>query len=133
MIKRSNVLLVSNDPDLHRTLEIIASTYNCKCTGAEDPKTGVRLLLSGRSGCVIFDLQIVKNERHKAFAKQKIRESGLPHLILNDNQNGSSYRANEPLKIEPIVKFVMNNCNGANLSSGGVFSKLFSRLKTKKA
>ena len=132
MAKRS-VLLVSRNPELHRTLHLVTSTYNYKLVGTEDPKKGVIILKSNAPDCVIFDLESLRDPKHKNYAKKRVEESGVPALVLNDNDNGDIPR-NPSMKLEPIVKFVMDNCgNNRQESNGGFVGKIFSFLKFKRA
>lgn len=135
MPKRSSVLLVSTNAELHRTLHLVTSTYNFRLVGTEDPKKGVVILKSNAPNCVIFDLQSLREPKHKNYAKRKIEESGVPALLLNDNDNGTEYGhpENGSLKLEPIVKFIMDNCSlSRQESNGGLVGRLFSFLRLKR-
>ncbi len=134
MAKRSCVLLVSPNAELHRTLHLVTSTYNFKLVGTEDPKKGVGILKSNVPNCVIFDLQSLRDPKHKNYAKRKVEESGVPSLLLNDNDDGAEYGRpeNGSVKLEPIVKFIMDNCrNSQQELNGGFVGRFFSFLKLK--
>lgn len=131
MAKRRSILAVSPNPELHRVLELITSTYNFRCMGAETAKKGVGLLASDKPDCVIFDFDTLKNQRQRAAAKKRLEESGVPVLFMNENGNGSTFdnqgAAHTPLKIEPIVKFIIDNCGeNGRVSNAGLFRRLLS-------
>jgi hypothetical protein len=106
-------------------LELIASTYNFRCVGAENAKKGVSLLASDEPDCVIFDFETLKNQRQRATAKKRFEGNGVPVLFLNENGNDlhTQGQANTPLKIEPIVKFIIDNCGKDGRTSNGGFLK----------
>jgi hypothetical protein len=116
MKKQNSVLLVSPNPDLHRTLELVASTYNSRFLGAESAKKGVGLIATGEPNCVIFDLATLANPRHKEVIKEKVKKIGVPTLWLNDGTNGTPRTTQ---KLEPLVKFIMDNCSGIGGSATG--------------
>ncbi|RJP22247.1 MAG: hypothetical protein C4520_08600 [Candidatus Abyssobacteria bacterium SURF_5] len=124
MKKQSNILLVSANPDLHRTLEIVASTCSSRFFGAENAKKGMGLLVSSEMDCVIFDLATLPNPRHKQVVRRKIEKAGVPTLWLNDGSNGNGGSQGSQ-KIEPIVKFVMDTCERVGNASNGNFLRRF--------
>ncbi|UCD57524.1 MAG: hypothetical protein JSV16_17280 [Candidatus Hydrogenedentota bacterium] len=136
MTNRSNLLLVSANPELHRTLEIIASTYNFRFLGTEKVKTGASFFKSHKLECVIFDLEVLPDYRQRVIVKKELVESGVPILFLNDNGNGVQYQdeVRTPLKIEPIVKFVLDVRGGLHQrSNGGILNRLLSLCRFRRA
>lgn len=138
MTKRRSILVVSRNPELHRVLELIASTYNFRCVGAENAKKGVGLLASDEPDCVIFDFETLKSQRQKALAKKRLEGNGVPVMFLNENGNGSGLHTrgpeNTPLKIEPIVKFIIDNCGeNGQASNGGFFNRLLSFCRLRRS
>ncbi len=135
MTKRRSILVVSHNPELHRVLELIASTYNFRCMGAETAKKGVGLLSTDHPDCVIFDFETLKNQRQRALARKRLEGNGVPVLFLNENGNGVHTRGpeNTPLKIEPIVKFILDNCGkNSRSSNGGFFNRLLSLVRLRR-
>ncbi|MBI4831545.1 MAG: hypothetical protein HY801_08315 [Candidatus Lindowbacteria bacterium] len=134
MMNRGSILLVSTNPELHQVLEIIASTYNLRFLGADAAGAGIDLFKAKVPNCVIFDLDVLRDYRHRTLLKKKIGESGVPVLFLNDNENGAVHQGNsqKSLKLEPIVKFVVDSQNGARRTGNqGLVSRLltFCRLR----
>jgi hypothetical protein len=124
--KQTSVLLVSPNPDLHRTLEMVAATYNSRFLSAESAKKGVGLIASGEPDCVIFDLATLSNPRHKQAVKQKLEKVGVPTLWLNDGTNGIAHVPGSQ-KLEPLVKFIMDNCGRTGgTSTSNILQRLFS-------
>ncbi|RJP67525.1 MAG: hypothetical protein C4532_14515 [Candidatus Abyssobacteria bacterium SURF_17] len=133
MANRGSVLLVSGNPELHRILELVASTYNLSCMGTENVREGVGFLRSNEPDCIVFDLNIVSNHKQRSIVKKKLEEKDVPVLFLNENGNGTPSRNHAPLKIEPIVKFVMDSCDGAcRLSKGGLGRRLLGLLRLRR-
>lgn len=128
MVKQSSILLVSSNPELHRTLELIASTCNSRFLGAENAKIGVGIVDSGKPDCVIFDLETLHNPKHKSVVKKRLEESRLPTLLLNDNENGVQRPGgkNTPVKLEPIVKFIMDTTERSRRKNGGILRRVLS-------
>jgi len=126
MAQRGNILLVSGNPEAHRTLELIASTYSFEIIGSEDVKTGVNLIGSLEPDCVIFDFDLLANQRQRVKAKKKLEETGIPILFLN-NGNGVHPKAggSATLELEPMVKFVVGVRDKLNKRSHGGFLSRF--------
>ncbi len=123
MSHRARILLVSANPELHRIMELVASTCNFAFRSIESPKHGITAMMSEKVDCAIFDLDTVPNPRHKAVAKQKVKETGIPVLLLNDSPNGdpNAHLAGAPVKLELIVKFVMDHVERVKKNSNGGF------------
>jgi len=125
MANRTSILVVSTDSELHRILEIIASTYRFTFQEAGDVKTGLGLFNSGRPDCVIFDLKTLPDKRRRDMIKKKFEENRTPIMFLNDNENGTAQNlsSNSSLRIEPLVKFIKSHhdrcCKVANHSLFG--------------
>jgi len=114
--KQTSILLVSPNPDLHRTLEMVAATYNSRFLSAENAKIGVGLIASGEPDCIIFDLATLSNPKHKQAVKQRLKKVGVPTLWLNDGANGIAHMPGSQ-KLEPLVKFIMDNCGRVGAAS----------------
>lgn len=124
--KQTSVLLVSPNPDLHRTLEMVAATYNSRFLSAENAKKGVGLIASAEPDCIIFDLSTLSNPRHKQAVKQRLEKVGVPTLWLNDGANGTAHLPGAQ-KLEPLVKFIMDNCGRTGgASTTNILQRLFS-------
>ena len=123
MAHHGNILLVSSNPEAHRLLELIASTYNFGIVGAENAKSGINLMRACEPDCVIFDFELLVNQRQKVTAKKKLDESGVPILILNNNGNGTHPKIDgrTPLRVEPMVRFVADTRERLNRRSHGGF------------
>jgi hypothetical protein len=135
MASHGSVLLVSANPELHQVLEIIASTYNLKFLGADAAGAGVDLFKSKRPECVIFDLETLRDNRQRTLLKKRLGESEIPVLYLNDNDNGNGHQGSpqKSLKLEPIVRFVVDCRNGAEkASSRGLMTRLLSFCKLRR-
>lgn len=131
MSNHGAILLVSDNPELHQVLEIIASTYGFSFLGAENAKKGFGLLKSTKLDCMIFDLEIFGNYRKRTLAKKKLGGTGIPTLVLNDHNNGDQYRADlrSPVKIEPIAKFLMDHRDRLSRASSGGFLRRLLRFR----
>lgn len=126
MKKQNNVLLISSNHDLHRTLELVASTCHSRFLGAETAKKGVNLIVAGEPDCVIFDLSTLPNAKHKQLVKEKVGKIGVPTLWLNDNGNGIHHPGNSQ-KLEPMVKFIMDTCESGHAKPAtGLLGRFFS-------
>jgi len=124
MKRQNSFLLISPNSDLHRTLELVAATYNSRLLSAESAKKGIGLIAAGQPDCVIFDLAILPNPKHKQVIKQKIEKIGVPTMWLNDSSNGVIHTCS---KLEPLVKFILDHCDPAKGScSGGLFGRFLS-------
>ena len=127
MANRGTILLVSGNPEAHRTLEIVASTYNLGAIGTEHAGKGINLIKSLKPDCIIFDFDLLTNQRQRVTAKKKLDETGIPTLVLNDNRNGSHPKPDEhtPFELESIVKFLADvRARLERGSSGGFLSRL---------
>jgi DNA-binding NtrC family response regulator len=111
MGNRGSILVVSSDPELHRILEIISSTYSFKFREAGDAKTGLGLFNSSKPDCVIFDLKTLPDQRRRDMIKKKLEESRTPIMFLNDTENGTAHSAGptSSLRIDPLVNFIKSN------------------------
>ncbi|GAB4350652.1 MAG: hypothetical protein Kow0099_34350 [Candidatus Abyssubacteria bacterium] len=134
MSRRASILLVSSNPELHRVMELVASTCSFVLRSIESPKAGIMALRSDKPDCAIFDLDTLRNPRQKTVAKEKVKESGIPVLLLNDSPNGdpTAHLAGTPVKLEPIVKFVMDHVERVRKNStGGFMGRLSGLLRLK--
>ena len=123
MANRGNILLVSGNPEAHRTLELVASTYNLGTIGAENARKGINLIKSLKPDCIIFDFDLLTNQPQRVTARKKLEESGIPTLFLNDNRNGSHPKSDEhtPFELESVVRFVVDARARLERSSNGRF------------
>ncbi|MBI5116206.1 hypothetical protein HZA56_07000 [Candidatus Poribacteria bacterium] len=134
MASHGSVLLVSSNPELHQVLEIIASTYNLKFLGADAAGAGVDLFKSKTPECVIFDLETLRDNRQRTLLKKRLGESEIPVLYLNDNGNGHQGGQQKSLKLEPIVKFVVDCRNSMEKASGrGLMTRLLTLCRLRRA
>lgn len=125
MENRDSILLVSEDSELHRLLEIVAATYGFTLLGANSVEKGLGLFKNAGPNCIIFDLDILHNPRDRNAVKERLQESGVPALLLDGLAGRSQNPADlpPPFDVEPIVKFIMDTRDKSRRDSKGGFRK----------
>lgn len=105
------ILLISRDLELHRFLEIVASTYNCTILEADNAEEGLKILQTRKPTSVIFDLNLLSNPSTRIRLKKSLQASEVPILFLHDGENGDRHHDDScgSFEVEPIVQFVLNN------------------------
>ena len=125
MENRDSILLVSEDSELHRLLKTVATSHDFTLLGVNSVEKGLGVFKNDRPSCIIFDLDILHNQRDRNAVRKRLQESGVPALLLDGLANERQNLADSPPSyfVELIVKFIVDTRDKSRRDSKGGFRK----------
>jgi len=121
MATSGTLLFVSGNHELHQVMETLRSTYGFALLLADRAKEGFDLIKVAEPDCIVFDLRLLRDQRHIDRVKERIKAARVPVLFLSDNGSGvrRSNGSQSSVRLEPIVKFVAEQSERLKKNSSG--------------